>query len=255
MYSGNTADLAGQHMHVLGRHAERFGDVGAHAEHALRADIERKALAVIGGERGARLHGGDDEPAVDEFQLGDVRGFRKRRVHGFGVAIVIVERHVARHVVVNLRRPVLCGGFRLGDRGQRLDIDGDRFGGVLGLQHGLGDDVGDRIADVAHLAHRQRLAQRLLHGRAVAVVERHDAFERAVALEIGGGIDAEHARHLFRSLSVDRPDDAVGVLAPHHHRIGLAGQADVVGIMSPAAQQHGVFFAWHRLSHGKFLDG
>ena len=100
----------------------------------------------------------------------------------------------------------------------------DRFGGILRRQHRLGDDESDRIADVAHLVGRQRLAQRLLHRRAVAIVERHDAFERAVALQIGAGIDAEHARHFARGFDVDGANDAVGVLAAHHHRIGLAGQ-------------------------------
>ena len=254
LHAERAADLAGEHAHVLRRHAERLGDVGAHAEHALRADIKRKALAVIGGERGARLHGGDDEPAVDELQLGDMGGLGEGRFDRFGVAIVIIERHIARHVVVELRCAGLGCGFRRGDGRQRFDIDNDRFGGVLGRVHGLGDDEGDRIADIAHLADRQRFAQRLLHRRAVAIVERHDAFERAVALQIGGGIDAEHAGHFARRLGVDGADDAVGVLAAHHHRIGLAGQGDVVGIVPLAAQQHGVFLARHRLADGKFLD-
>ena len=48
---------------------------------------------------------------------------------------------------------------------------------------------------------------------------------------------------------------AVRVAAAHHHRVGLAGQADVVGIVALAAQQHRVLGARHRLADGKFLDG
>ena len=125
----------------------------------------------------------------------------------------------------------------------------------LACSHGLGDDEGDRVADIAHFVVGQRLAARLAHRRAVAVVERHDAFERAVALEFGAAVDAEHARHLARGVRVDRADGAVGDGAAHHDRIGLTGQADVVSIMSEAPQQHRVFDPGHRLPDGEFLDG
>ena len=46
----------------------------------------------------------------------------------------------------------------------------------------------------------------------------------------------------------------MGILAAHHHRIGLAGQADIVGITAPAAEQGGVLLARNRLSDGKLLD-
>ena len=43
------------------------------------------------------------------------------------------------------------------------------------------------------------------------------------------------------------------MVAAHHHRIGLTGQADIVGIMAFAAQQHRVLGARHRLADGEFL--
>ncbi len=65
LHAERAADLAGQNAHVLGRNAERFGNVGAHAEHALRADIKREALAVIGAQAPRAAPSAHDEPAVD----------------------------------------------------------------------------------------------------------------------------------------------------------------------------------------------
>ena len=47
----------------------------------------------------------------------------------------------------------------------------------------------------------------------------------------------------------------MSVAASQNHRISLAGQADIVSIMSEAPQQHRVLFARNRLSDGVFLDG
>ena len=44
----------------------------------------------------------------------------------------------------------------------------------------------------------------------------------------------------------------MGIAAAHHHRIGLAGQADVVGIAAFAAHQLGVFAAADRLADAEF---
>ena len=44
----------------------------------------------------------------------------------------------------------------------------------------------------------------------------------------------------------------MGVAAAHHHRIGLAGPADVVGVGAFAAHQLGVFAATDRLADAEF---
>lgn len=184
-----------------------------------------------------------------------MRGGGKRGVDSRSVAKVKIERNVARHVVVELRRAFTRGLFSRNDRGEGIDIDSDRFGGILRLRYGFGDNAGDRIADIAHAINRQRLAPRLAQRRAVAIVQRHGAFERAVTFQIvGAGVDAEHPRHFQRRGFIDGADDAVGVAAPNHHGIGLAGKADVVGIIAPAAQQQRVFLARYRLPNGEFLD-
>ena len=61
LHAERAADLPVMTCISFGVDAERFGDVGAHAEHALRANVKREAAAVVGSERGARLHRVDDE--------------------------------------------------------------------------------------------------------------------------------------------------------------------------------------------------
>ena len=84
---------------------EHLRDVAPHAEHALRAGVEREApFAVVARDRGARLHRVDDDAAVDDLEPRDVRGLVERGRDLLAVAIVIVERDVARRVVVEQRR-------------------------------------------------------------------------------------------------------------------------------------------------------
>ena len=150
------------------------------------------AVPVVVAERRARLHRVDDDAVVAQLETGDVRGRRESRSVRVGVAEMEVEPAVARHLVVELRRAGSQRLLRLGHRGQGFDIETDRFGGVARGGGRLGDDDGDGIADIAHLVAGERVAGRLPHRRAVAVLERRDDLQRPVAGfgEIGGGVDA-----------------------------------------------------------------
>ena len=183
-----------------------------------------------------------------------MRGGREGGIDRCGVAEMKIERNVSRHVVIKKRSAFAHCFAGRHHGGQWIDVDLDRFGRVLGRKHRLGDDAGDRIADIAHLVFGERAAPRLFQRRAVAALERHIAFERAVALEVSRGIDREHARHLAGRIGVDGADHPMSVAASHHHRISLAGQADIVGVAAVAAQQHRILDARHRLPDGKFLD-
>ena len=257
LHAEGTADIPGDDVHRFGLDPQHLGDRAAHAEHALRGDVEREASVLMDRHCRARLHRIDHDPVVDELEPGDVRGLRERLRDLLAVAVVIIERDIVRCLLIEHRRARPRGRFRIGDGRQRIDVDLDRLGRVLGLQQRLRHHEGDRIADKAHLVGRQRMARRLLHRRAVAIVERYDAFERAVAgrIEIGAGIDPEHARHGAGRRAVDPANDAVRVAAAHHHRIDLAGQADIVGVAAFAADQLGILGAQHRLADPEFGDG
>ena len=257
LHAERAADIAGEDADLLGLDVEDFRHVAPHAEHALRGDVQREASArgIVDADRRARLHRVHHQAAVDELEPRDVRGLGEGGGHLLGIAVVIIERDVARALVMEERRAGARGLLRPDHRGQRIDIELDRLGGVLRLQQRLGHDEGDRIADEAHLVGGQRRPRRLVHRGAVAVVERHDAFERAVAGEVGAGIDAEHARHLARGRDVDALDHAVRDAAAHDHRIGLAGELDVVGVAAGSAHQRRVLGARHRLADAEFHQG
>ncbi len=102
------------------------------------------------GDRRARLDRVGDQTVVDHPQPGDVRRLGERRLDRLAFAELPVEAQVARHVVVHQR---LTGGGRalgIGDRRQRLVVDLDQLGRILGLGQRLGDHEGDVVADVAH---------------------------------------------------------------------------------------------------------
>ena len=204
--------------------------------------------AVIFGQRRARLHRGDDGAAVDQVELHRVRGRGESLGHGVGVAIMEVECDIAGDVVVD-RRCRWLGRLaqRRHDR-QRLDVGDDCLGGIARLLKRLRHDAGDRIADEAHLVAGKGRPRRLLHLGAVTALERQAGRHAAVARQVGGGIDREHARHGARGLGVDPADHAMADLAADDHRMGLVRQADVVGVAALAPQEPGVLGAQHRLA-------
>ena len=216
--------------------------------------MEREASArgVMYADRRARLHRVHDHAAVDELEPGNVRGLGEGGGHLLAVAEVIVERDIAGRFVVDERRARARRFLRPHHGRQRIDVDLDRLGGVLCLQQGVGDDEGHGITDEADLVGRQCRPWGPLHGRAVPVVERDDAFERAIGGKIGAGIDAEHARHVARRRRIDALDHAMGNAAADHHGIGFAGELDVVGVAALSTHQHRVFGAPHRLADAEF---
>ena len=179
-------------------------------------------------------------------------GFRESLRDFFRVAIMKIEREIVGHLVEHQRRARLDRLGGLEHRRERLDIERDRFGGVLGVGNGLRDHTGDRIADETHFVGGQRRPRHVMDRRAVAVLQRHVAFEPAITGEIVRGQHGEHARHRLGGAGIDRADDAVRLAAAHHHGIGLAGAGHIVGITALAAHQRGVFGAANRLADAEF---
>ena len=145
----------------------------------------------------------------------------------------------------------------VGDGGQDVVFDRDRLGGVAGELGALGDDEGDRIADMADHAVGQHRMRRERHRRAVAVLHRGRARQAAdaVGVEVRAGIDRQHARHRPRRRGVDRGDAGGGMRAAQHHALHGAGQGDVIGVGAAALQQARVLDAADGLGKAELRHG
>ena len=185
---------------------------------------EAPAGAVMQRDGGARLHGVDDEPAVDEPDPRHVRGRGESRRHLLGVAIVIVERQVARRVVVELRRA------RLRRRSASVTAGSGSMSSVTASAASLACVAVSATTQATGSPTKRTLSAAsagrdgCVHRGAVAVLERQGAFERAVAAS-GRRPYRRRARPawLWRP-RVDAADDPVRLAAAHHHGIGLAGK-------------------------------
>ncbi len=241
---------------LLSRMLHQLGEVDAGRVRPLDGGVERVALVggVVVADRAARLHGRGGDAVDDELLLDDVVGLGEGGVGRRLVADQFDEADVVGRVVPHLDGARLGRVFGRGDRRQRLEVDGDQFGGVERLRHRLGDDEGDVIADPAHAVLGEDRIARLDHRRAVAALQA--ARDRQIApagrLDVGGGQHRQHAGRLFRGAHVERLDLRVRVLRAQHDAVRHAGQLDVVDIAAAALQQPRILEPRHALSDGEF---
>ena len=107
-----------------------------------------------------------------------------------------------RAVVLVHERVGVLGRRVVDDRGERLVVDVDELGRVLGEVPALGDHERDRVADEAHLALGERRARRLRAPRA----DRRVPLLLHLRVEVGGGEHEVHARRAQRRGRVDPAD-------------------------------------------------
>ena len=259
LHAERAADMAGQNAHILRLCAEHECEIGPHPEDALRRGAENPALRplVPFADRRARLHRVDDNAVVDEVDCGDVRRLREGGIDRRRIAEQEVEGHVAGRLVVELRRAFGDGVLKLHHGRQRLDVEHNGFGGIAGRGRCLGDDKGDRIADIAHPVDGQGRPRRLPHRRAVPVLAREPARQEAVPgrHDIPPGHNSENAGHRHRRLAVDAAEDAVGVGAADEDAVSLARHGEIVGVAALAAHEGRVLVAGHRLADAELGEG
>ena len=153
--------------------------------------------------------------------------------------------------VVRARRHGFAPGRRLAalavidDRRQHAVVDHDLLRRVPRLRVGVGDDDGDVVADIAHLALRERGMGARLHRRAVLGMDHPAADEAAdlVGRDVVAGEDRDHARRLQRRRRVDLVDRRMRVRRAQEIGVGLAGTVDVVDVMALAGDEADVFLA------------
>jgi hypothetical protein len=186
-----------------------------------------------------------DQPVVDELELSDMRGLGERGIHRRLVAegpdiAGVIGRDVVQH------RCALLGCLRGVDhRGKHVVAHLDELGRVARLLLRLGDDHGDMVADVAHLALREHRVRRLLHRLAVDVGDQ-PAAGQAAELSAGNvlaGVHGEYAGRLLRLVGLDRLDGRVRVRRAHERGVALPRQRHVVRVLARAGQKAVVLFA------------
>ena len=102
-----------------------------------------------------------DEALAVHGEPADVLRARERGGDRLLVARVVLEREIAGNVVVELRRARRTASSKQVDRGEIAVLDLDQLARVFGDRRGVRDDHRDRLADVAHAAHREHRVVRL----------------------------------------------------------------------------------------------
>ncbi len=150
----------------------------------------------------------------------DVAALELARHHHIGSGFVVQQRAGAR------------GLDRIGDDGQRLEIDRDQLGGVLGEIAAFRHDPDDRLADVTHLVARERQDRR----RAIALHARGREQRRDLA-QILRGQHRDDAGRGARRRAVDRTDARMRVLAAAERDMQHARDLPVVSIAAEPGEQ------------------
>src|SRR5262249_2780222 len=68
LHAERAADIAGGDVNLLGLDVEHVRKIGPHAVDALRTDMQREAAILEHADGRTRLHGVDDDSAVDEAE-------------------------------------------------------------------------------------------------------------------------------------------------------------------------------------------
>jgi len=236
------ADIRRHHAQPVARHVERFRQRVADDPGNLRRRIKRQRILAGGvfGQIGAVLHG-ERRLAAHAKAAADPH---RRSLH-LGIDIAALEltrqQHVGAGAFVQQRRIRPDRGFRIDHDRQRLEIDLDQFERVFGEIAALGHHRDHRLADIAHLALRQRNQRRgVIVRHARCGEQRFDA-----AFEIGAGKHRHHAGRRARRRALDRQDTRMRMVAAAEGDMQHARRRPVVDVAAVAGQEARVLRAAH----------
>ena len=254
------ADVEGENADLLGVEVQDLGDLALLTDGAAAAGIKRVAVGrrVIGAQCRTRLER-HTRDAADVIGRGDdVSSARKGRIGRRSVAEFAVHENIVGKLLPHARR-VGRGGFDgVRDPGELLVIHGDHLGRGIRLLSRLGDDHGDRFADIARLVGRQQHV-RADEDRRVAAPSQPDIELRggdrivgdvlqAISDTIRSRVNTEHARHFQRRAWIDAEDARMRIGRTDHSGPHLARQREVVGEPALAGDQASIFLAGQRLA-------
>ena len=228
------ADGRADDPHARVRHPELRRQHAAHEERHLRRrpDRERVVARVPVGDHAAPLERRRVRPAEVEALAEDVRGPGERSVHVAGLELDVREVVVAEVLVQHRRVRCQCR-LRIEHHRQRLVLDVDQLGRVLGEVAGGRDHGRDRLADVAHAVDRQHAPDAGLRLRPRGDRRR----ERRQVEQILAGDDERDALHGTRPRGVDRDDAGVRVRAAQEGDVEGSRRLDVVEVGRAAGEE------------------
>ncbi len=203
-----------------------------------------------------RLPAGDDTAALHRHRavavlhegLGDL-------VRGAGLQLLCLRAQRHRHLHGDVARPVRVHQvLGVGDREvpvedgrERVVVDLDELGGVLGEVAALGDDQHDRVAHEADVG----IGEREHRGHEVVGTLEHRRQHRTgdLGVELGAGVDGHHTLGLAGGGDVEAGDAGPGEVAAQEVGVEHVGEHDVVGVATSAGEEARVFLAEDRLPH------
>ena len=242
LHAEAAADVGRDDAQAMRRDLEQLGEgVAQQPGHLRRGPERQKAPARVPVRQTRAVLQRDARVAVEAEAVAHDDGGARERAVGVALDEGAREEHVAPDLLVeqraSLRRPRLGAG----DDGQRLPADVDQLRRVLGRVAALGDDDGDGLARVAHLAGGERREV----GRAVALhprlrPDRARARAQVVAPETRGD-----ARRGPGAAEVEVVDPRVGMGAPEEGRVKHARQDEVRDEAPPAREEARVLHAAH----------
>ncbi len=218
------------HAHAVGGNSQRARDLVGIFRHLDRGpDVEHVAPGIPGRHdaEGLDRNGGTAAPGDAERQMPRALG---EMLFDLAPHEGAVEQHVGAVRGMHRRAVRLQRLFRVDHEGQRLIVDDDFFGGVLGQRAAVGDHGHHPFAGIARLPDRERMA--LDHGRIEPVHQRIGRGREFVA-----GQHIMHARHRQRRRGIDRDDARGRMLRGQHRHMQHALERDVGDVMAVARDE------------------
>ena len=219
---------------------------------ALAADGQRQVipLGVVFADGGAGFHEACDHTRIDDRDFRHRMGLGERLVGCLLVADRHIEQDVAGVLGPHLRRAFLHRIGDAGHRGQRRPLHLDRLDRVAGVVDRIGNDKGDSIAHMTHLAIGQDRVRRPGEGIYFQVEQTREIAE---ILDVGGRQDRSDAGKAACAARIDG-EFRVRVRRAQHQRMHRRLRRVVIGVAAMAADQCVVLFAKHALTDAEF-DG
>ena len=207
-------------------------------------ELQPVARGVVDPDRAARLHRDAGMPPGPEVEGDHLMGLREPRP---GIAEGMGEQ---RRLGAETGRELAGLLVRPGNRRQRVVVDLDQLGRVLGEIGGPGEHGGHRLPDIARAVLRQHVLAIGLEGLDLAVGTEVDG--RDVG-DVGAGPHRMNPRHRQRGRGIDGPDLRVGVRRADDPHVELAGEVDVAGEAPPPGDQRRILDPRERPAEQAFV--